>query len=99
MVGLILGISQLVHWLLGPARPLQVVDLGLSAVATRSRLPLFRFEGVPPVGVSLFAGDHRSTLLRLGVRASRPGLSLFHVARLPFENCIASTSIFVLPSY
>jgi hypothetical protein len=84
------GNSQLVHWLLDPDPVTTVADLGLPPWCARGRRPLFRFEGVPA-----WAPFRRRTALELG----SGGVARLVVEPPPLENCIASTSIFVLPSY
>jgi hypothetical protein len=73
----------------------RLVDLGLVDRATRARRSLFRFEGVP---VHRVTSLHRPAPLRSrpsGLRRA-PGQGLVVIdGRMPLENCIASTSIFV----
>ena len=88
------GDSQLVHWLLVPETATSVGDSVLTLVVRSwARRSLFRFEGVHRTrsdSATNPARPPRAPARRVGVR--RPG-------QLPLENCIASTSIFVLPSY
>ena len=85
------------------ARCRRRMELSGSPTSTdRCRRPLFRFEGV--LWHSPLLGDQRPLKPRAqlggGESASparRPGLTASDKA--PLENCIASTSIFVLPSY
>ena len=60
---------------------------------------LFRFEGVGPIGLSTLGARHGA---HAPAAHGVPG-SMKHRTcgprPLPFENCRASTSIFVLPSY
>src|SRR6478735_10383812 len=77
---------------------------GSPTLVDRCRRPLFRFEGVrkhslfsainAPVGsLELSSVDDGRAHRRPVAQASRP------TTQAPLENCIASTSIFVLPSY
>lgn len=74
---------------------------------TRVRRSLFRFEGVRCTRSSWRSLPRKPRAqttsglsCRFRISPARPGTALPSVLdHAPFENCIASTSIFVLPSY
>ena len=60
---------------------------------------LFRFEGVDPIGLPTLGDGMELAPAARGVPRTMEVRRACGPARLPFENCRASTSIFVLPSY
>ena len=93
---------QLVHWLLVLEAKTSVGDSVLTCVETRARRSLFRFEGVRCIRSSWRslpdpAGPRSCVRIHIALRLGTAPASVLD--QVPLENCIASTSIFVLPSY